>query len=153
MRGPDRAARSVHGVARILTKDGWELVLREEDRTVARRPSERNDEAPDDEQRLEVRVTEHWFTVAISCFVARPKGGFGPCALKAIATLNQRMGMAKLGLDEDDALFVSVELPTEGFQESHSQAAVDAVLGFERDHLATILQAISVDQLNARMRM
>jgi hypothetical protein len=96
-----------------------------------------------------IRVTEHWVTVTIPLFVDRPDDGWGACALKILATANHTMNMAKMGLDDVDDVFLTVELPSEGFGESHLYDALGALSHYAEKLVMAVIQATRIDALNA----
>lgn len=95
-----------------------------------------------------LRVTRHWVVATINPFVARPEEGWGPTALRVMAAANHAINLAKLGLDPDDDAFLTVELPVEGFNQSHLYDALAALSHYADQLVLPILQAVRIDQLN-----
>ena len=97
-----------------------------------------------------LRVTAHWVVCTINPFVTRPDDGFGPTALRALAAANHAMNMAKIGLDEDEDAFLTVELPSEGFERSHLYDSLAALSHYADQLLLPVLQANRIDDLNSQ---
>lgn len=95
-----------------------------------------------------LRVTEHWVVATINPFVERPEVGWRKTALRLLAGANHAVNMAKVGLDSDDDAFLTVELPAEGFEESHLYDALAALSHYADQLLLPVLQAIKIDELN-----
>jgi hypothetical protein len=95
-----------------------------------------------------LRVTEHWVVTSINPFVERPNGGWGDAALKFLATVNHAMSLAKVGIDQEDDAFLTVELPTEGFGDTHLYDALAALSHYAHKIAVPLLQAIRIDELN-----
>ncbi len=95
-----------------------------------------------------VRVTEHWVVATINPFCARPEGGFGPVALKLMAGANHLANMAKVGIDPVGDAFLTVELPSEGFADSHLYDALAALTHYADQFTIPLLQANRIDRLN-----
>jgi hypothetical protein len=93
-----------------------------------------------------VRVTEHWVVFTVNPYVQGPVGGFGPVALKLLASGNQQGNLVKLGIDDDGDSFMNVELPAEGFSYPQFQAALTALGHFADAMILQILQAVIVDE-------
>ena len=97
-----------------------------------------------------VRVTDHWVVFTVNPLVKAPAGGFDKAALRALASANQQANMAKFGIDDDGDAFINVELPSDGFQFSHFVAALGALAHFADTFVVPLLQALTVDELNAK---
>jgi hypothetical protein len=96
-----------------------------------------------------VRVTEHWIVLTVNPFVRAPGGGFGAVALRLLATANHQESIVKLGLDDDDDVFINVELPVEGLGYDGFAAALTALSHAADRLIVPLLQAIVIDERNA----
>jgi hypothetical protein len=96
-----------------------------------------------------VRVTEHWIVLTVNPFVRMPEGGLGPVAMRLLATANFHENVVKLGLDDDDDVFVNVELPVEGFTYDLFAAALTSLSHAADRMIVPLLQAIVIDDRNA----
>jgi hypothetical protein len=96
-----------------------------------------------------VRVTEHWVVLAVNPLVAAPDAGYGPVALRLLATANHHESVVKLGLDDDDDVFINVELPSEGFSYELFAAALTSLSNAADRLIVPLLQAIVIDERNA----
>lgn len=94
-----------------------------------------------------VRVTDHWVIFTINPYVEAPEAGWGLASLRALALANQAINMAKIGLDQDGDVFMTVELPSEGFEYSHFSDAMTTVTHFADSFLVPLLQARAIDAL------
>lgn len=95
-----------------------------------------------------IRVTEHWVVATINPFVECPDGGWGETALRVMAGANHAINMAKIGLDDEDDAFLTVELPSEGFTRSHLYDAMAALSHYGEQLVLSVLQAARIDALN-----
>lgn len=95
-----------------------------------------------------VRVTEHWIVFTINPFVKAPGTGFGPVAVRMLATANHQATMAKLGIDDDGDAFINVEMPTEAFAFAQFSAALTTLSHFADAMIVPLLQAMAVDDRN-----
>lgn len=95
-----------------------------------------------------IRVTNHWVVATINPFVERPASGWGETALRVMAAANHAINMAKIGIDDEDDAFLTVELPSEGFERSHLYDAMAALSHYAEQLVLSILQASRIDTLN-----
>lgn len=93
-----------------------------------------------------VRLTEHWVVFTINPYIRPPEGGWGLAGLRALALVNQAIHMAKLGIDADGDAFLTVELPSEGFEYSHFSDAMTAVTQSADGFIVPLLQARAIDE-------
>lgn len=93
-----------------------------------------------------VRLTEHWVIFTINPYLRPPEGGFGIATLRTLALGNHAINMAKLGIDPDGDVFLTVELPSEGFHYSHFADAMTAVTHFADGFIVPLLQAKAIDE-------
>ena len=98
-----------------------------------------------------VRVTTHWVIFTINPLMRPDPGGFGPATLRALATANHRINMAKIGIDPDGDAFINAELPIENFCYSQFADAISAVAHYADQLILPLLQARRVDAINAQM--
>jgi hypothetical protein len=96
-----------------------------------------------------VRVTEHWLVMAVNPFVRAPDDGYGPVALRLLATANHHESIVKLGLDDDDDVFVNVELPVEALSYELFAAALTSLSHAADRLIVPLLQAVVIDERNA----
>jgi hypothetical protein len=96
-----------------------------------------------------VRVTEHWVVLTVNPFVRAPHAGYGVVALGLLARANHQENIVKLGLDDDDDVFVNVELPVEGLGYEEFAAALTALSHAADRLIVPLLQAIVIDERNA----
>ena len=96
-----------------------------------------------------VRMTEHWVVLTVNPFVRSPDGGLGPVALRFLATANFQESIVKLGLDDDDDVFINVELPVEGFSYELFAAALTSLSHAADRLIVLLLQAMVIDDRNA----
>ncbi|MBM4283521.1 MAG: hypothetical protein FJ137_23195 [Deltaproteobacteria bacterium] len=95
-----------------------------------------------------VRVTEHWVVLTVNPFVRPPGAGFGAVALRLLASANHQENIVKLGLDDDDDVFVNVELPTEELGYEEFSAALTALSHSADRLIVPLLQAMAIDERN-----
>ena len=95
-----------------------------------------------------IRVTNHWVVATINPFVERPEAGWGAAALRVMAAANHTINMAKIGIDDEDDAFLTVELPAEGFERSHLYDAMAALSHYAEQLVLSVLQASRIDRLN-----
>ena len=93
-----------------------------------------------------VRVTDHWVVFTINPYLRPPDGGWGLASLRTLALANQTINMAKLGIDEEGDVFLTVELPSEGFTYSHFSDAMTTVTHFADGFIVPLLQARAIDE-------
>jgi hypothetical protein len=96
-----------------------------------------------------VRVTEHWVVFTVNPFVKTPDAGFGPVALRLLATANHHESIVKLGIDDDDDAFVNVELPVEGLNYEVFAAALTSLSHAADRLIVPLLQAVVIDDRNS----
>jgi hypothetical protein len=96
-----------------------------------------------------VRVTEHWVVLTVNPFVRPPAAGFGAVALRLLASANHQENIVKIGLDDDDDVFVNVELPAEGLGYEEFSAALTALSHTADRLIVPLLQAMAIDERNA----
>jgi hypothetical protein len=95
-------------------------------------------------------VTKHWIVFTINPYLRPPASGWGWASLTALAATNQAMHMAKVGIDLDDDVFLTVELPSESFVYSLFEDALTALSGAADTFLVPLLQARAIDERNPR---
>ncbi len=95
-----------------------------------------------------VRVTEHWVVFTINPYLRPPGAGWGRASLTALAATNQAIHLAKVGLDNDDDAFLTVELPSEGFSYGLFEEAMAALSTAADGYVVTLLQARAIDERN-----
>ncbi len=97
---------------------------------------------------LLVKVTEHWIVFSCNPFIAKPHNGWGPTAMRFMATSNHGINLFKLGIDRDEDLFLVAELPARGFIFRQFEECVSALAHYCNELYVPIMQAIQVDRLN-----
>lgn len=98
--------------------------------------------------RIFVRITEHWVFFVVNPLVVAPPRKKDRLRLYYHALrYNFDMNFAKLGLDADGDLFMSIEIPTENFVYSHFADALDGL----SHHAATIYSDLFNLAHNAEM--
>ena len=121
-------------VEELLAKDGW--------------PFERVDDATwrsgfrgdVNSFRFFVRLTENWIFFTIVPFVVAPKHESQALALyRHLLKLNREINMAKLAIDDDGDVVLTVELPTENLDESEFKDALDALSYYADKHYLEVL--------------
>jgi hypothetical protein len=96
-----------------------------------------------------VRVTEHWIVFSVNPFVRAPDDGLGPVTLRFLATANFQESVVKLGLDDEDDVFINVELPVDGFSYELFAAALTSLSHAADRLIVLLLQALVIDDRNA----
>jgi hypothetical protein len=96
-----------------------------------------------------VRVTEHWVVFTVNPYIGPPDSGWGRASLTTLAAANQHVHLAKLGIDFDDDVFLTVELPTEGFTFEQFDEALSALATAADGYIVPLLQARAIDERNA----
>jgi hypothetical protein len=96
-----------------------------------------------------VNVSEHWVVLGVNPFVRRPRLGFGPAALRLLGTANHHEALVKIGLDDDDDVFLSVELPLDSLDYAAFASALTALSHSADRLLVPLMQAIVIDDRNA----
>lgn len=95
-----------------------------------------------------VRVTTHWVVFTINPYLRPPAGGWGGASLTTLATSNHVMHLAKLGIDREDDVFLTVELPTENFGYEQFAEALTALTHAADGFIVPLLQARAIDARN-----
>ena len=93
-----------------------------------------------------VRLTEHWVVFTINPYMRPPENGWGPSSLSVLAAANHQINLAKFGIDQDDDVFLTVELPTEGFEYEHFTEAMTALTHVADAFVLSLLQARAIDR-------
>jgi hypothetical protein len=95
-----------------------------------------------------VRVTEFWIVFSINPFIRNRGAAWGSATLRMLAALNHKTPLAKLSIDEDNDVSLTVDFPVDGFSESSFRQAV-LTLGRCADQLLIpLLQVCSIDEKN-----
>ena len=97
-----------------------------------------------------VRVTEHWVVFTINPLMHEPAAGYGSALLKILASANHTVNIAKLGIDPDRDVFITIEMPSEAFSYSQFDDAVSALAHYADQVMLLMLQARRVDEINRR---
>ncbi len=93
-----------------------------------------------------VRTSQHWVVFSINPLMSPPDCGWGRATLHTLAAANHHVNMVKLGIDSEDDIFLTVELPVEGFVYSHFADALSAISHTADQLFVPLLQARAIDE-------
>jgi len=93
-----------------------------------------------------LRVSQHWVVAVVNPVVPQPEDGFGPAARRMLAFSNHLLNMVKIGLDEDDDVFMTAELPVEGFTPELLKTALSTLGAAAEQLFIPLRQAILIDE-------
>ncbi len=89
--------------------------------------------------RITISLTDNWVFFVINPFVVAPSQPENRLKLyHHLLRLNHEINLAKFGIDGDGDVFLSVELPTEGFAYSHFEDALGALCHYSDAHYCDI---------------
>ena len=93
-----------------------------------------------------VRTSQHWVIFSINPLMSPPETGWGHATLQTLAAANHHVNMVKFGIDGENDVFLTVELPVEGFGYSHFADALSAISHTADQLLVPLLQANAIDE-------
>ncbi len=93
-----------------------------------------------------IRVTSSLVLFVISPFVPRPADvAPGPILLRALLKANHELNLAKLAIDDDDDISLSVELPAEGFGYAQFSDSLTALAHYADEFKERLEEAVRGD--------
>lgn len=93
-----------------------------------------------------VRATSSLVLFVISPLVPRPaEVSPGPVLLRALLKANNELNLAKLAIDDDEDISLSVELPAEGFTYSQFSDALTALAHYADEYRDRVEEAVRSD--------
>jgi len=95
---------------------------------------------------IHVKVSDLAVTFSISPYVTRGDGPPGPHLLRTILLANHELNLAKLGVNEDDEVCLSVEIPADGFEYSQFNDALTAIAYYADDYKERLDAVVAEDE-------
>ena len=92
-----------------------------------------------------VRVTQHWVVFTINPLL-RGDNGMGATTLLTLAQSNHVSNFVKFGLDPEGDVFLTVELPVDGFTYVQFSDALRAISHTADQFSVSLLQAQAIDR-------
>jgi hypothetical protein len=88
-----------------------------------------------------LRISDDWIYFTINPFVHPPEGGLTDEQLRLLLRTNHDLNLAKLAVDEEGDVLLTVEMPRVGFRYSHFADALTAL-----SHYADLYREIFEEQ-------
>lgn len=93
-----------------------------------------------------VRVKDSLVVFSIAPYVTRPEGvAPGTPLLRTLLQVNHELNLAKLAINDDQDVALSVEMPAEGFVFSHFSNALTALAHYADEYKARLEAAVDAD--------
>lgn len=90
-----------------------------------------------------VKLSDEWVYFILVPFVSQPKGESKVRLFRYLLQLNYEMNMVKSGIDEDDDIFLAIELAASDLDYEHFSAALDTLSYYaDKYYLPTLNLAI-----------
>lgn len=101
-----------------------------------------------------VKVSDSFIVFLISPYAARDTDTHaGPVLLRALLQANHELNLAKLGIDDDLDICLSVEMPADGFTYVHFSDALTALAHYADDFKVRIDTAVEDDVRDLKDRL
>jgi hypothetical protein len=95
-----------------------------------------------------IRVTEFWIVFSINPYLKRREWDWGSCALEMLASLNEKIPLAKFGIDDDNDISLTVDFPAQDFVETHFRRAILTLGGCADQLIVPLLQICTIEKRN-----
>lgn len=101
-----------------------------------------------------VKVTDSLVVFLISPYVPRDTETHpGPVLLRALLAANHELNLAKLGIDDDHDICLSVEMPAEAFAYTHFSDALTALAHYADEFKVRVDAAVAADVRDLKDRL